>query len=242
MTKIIKCLDQGYVRLVDSMGSDLSITNAARVSYAKESQEFSERDESLLNYLIRNNEFSPFRHAALTFEIYAPLFMARQHWKYIVASTHIDDQIGWNESSRRYVTEEPAFHIPADNEWRSAPENKKQGSGDVIPAKTPALVPELSPNYGDYWTDELNEYVKTGLNLYEKAMQNGIAPEQARLFLPAYGMYVRYRWTTSLAAVMHFLDERLEHKAQYEIQQYAQAVRDLVVPIFPKAAGRYEGI
>lgn len=241
MTKI-DVLDKGYVRLVDHMGSDLSIVNAARVSYAKESAEFSDKDESLLNYLVRNKEYSPFRHAALTFEIYAPLFMARQHWKYIVASTHIDDQIGWNESSRRYVTEEPVFHIPADNEWRSAPENKKQGSGDVIPAKTPVLIPELSHNYGDYWTDELNEYVKTGLSLYEKAMQSGIAPEQARLFLPAYGMYVRYRWTASLAAVMHFLDERLEHKAQYEIQQYAQAVRDLVVPIFPKAAGRYEGI
>lgn len=228
MTKI-DVLDKGYVRLVDHMGSDLSIVNAARVSMAKESTEFSDRDESLLNYLVRNKEYSPFRHAALTFEVYAPLFMARQHWKYIVASTHIDDQIGWNESSRRYVTEEPAFHIPT--EWRMAPDNKKQGSGAVADSFTSENATHL-----------LTEYLARGEKLYQDALNAGLAPEQARLFLPAYGMYVRYRWTCSLAAVMHFLDERLEHKAQYEIQQYAQAVRDLVVPIFPKAAGRYEGI
>jgi thymidylate synthase (FAD) len=208
------------------MGSDLSITNAARVSYAKESQEFSDRDESLLNYLIRNNEYSPFRHATLTFEVYAPLFVARQWWKYTVASTHLDDQIGWNESSRRYVTEEPVFHIPT--EWRSAPKNKKQGSGGP-----------LEIDKGKVWTDALEYYIEEGEGLYKAAMDAGIAPEQARLFLPSYGMYVRWRWTTSLAAVLHFLDERLEHRAQLEIQQYAQAVRDLVVPIFPKAAGRY---
>lgn len=226
MNDRIDILDKGYVRLVDSMGSDLSITNAARVSYAKESQEFSDKDESLLNYLVRNNEYSPFRHATLTFEVYAPLFVARQHWKYTVASTHIDDQIGWNESSRRYVTEEPVFHIPT--EWRMAPDNKKQGSAGIADE-------DVSNNF----TWLLESYVAKGENLYNDALNAGIAPEQARLFLPAYGMFVRYRWTTSLAAVLHFLDERLEHRAQLEIQQYAQAVRDLVVPIFPKAAGRY---
>jgi thymidylate synthase (FAD) len=211
------------------MGSDLSIVNAARVSYAKESQEFSDRDESLLNYLIRNNEYSPFRHATLTFEVYAPLFVARQWWKYTVASTHLDDQIGWNESSRRYITEDPAFHIPT--EWRLAPDNKKQGSAGPVESEVSADT-----------TWALESFIAKGMNLYNDALNAGIAPEQARLFLPAYGMYVRWRWTTSLAAVMHFLNERLEHKAQLEIQQYAQAVRDLVVYEFPKAAGRYEGI
>lgn len=235
MTKI-DVLDQGYVRLVDHMGSDLSIVNAARVSYAKESAEFSDRDERLINFLVRNKEYSPFRHVAMTFEVYAPLFVARQWWKYTVASTHLDDQVGWNESSRRYVTEDPAFHLPAENEWRSKPANSKQGSGEPLPAETPnQKAVGCQPEYGDYWTGALADYIEEGQELYDSAMQAGIAPEQARLFLPAYGMYVRWRWTTSLAAVMHFLSERLEHKAQLEIQQYAQAVRDLVLPEFPVA-------
>jgi thymidylate synthase (FAD) len=225
LTKI-DVLDQGYVRLVDHMGSDLSIVNAARVSYAKESAEFGDKDERLLNYLIRNNEYSPFRHVALTFEVYAPLFVARQWWKYTVASTAIDDQIGWNESSRRYITEDPAYHIPI--EWRLAPDNKKQGSGE-----------NADPATSQQYTDMLKEFLAKAEDLYYLALNSNIAPEQARLFLPAYGMYVRWRWTTSLAAVMHFLNERLEHKAQLEIQNYAAAVRDLIVPIYPKALSRY---
>jgi thymidylate synthase (FAD) len=226
MTNRVEVLDQGYVRLVDHMGTDLSIVNAARVSYAKESAEFNDKDESLLNFLVRNKEYSPFRHATLTFEVYAPLFVARQWWKYTVASTHIDDQIGWNESSRRYVTEEPVYHIPT--EWRLAPENKKQGSGENADALTSEQTTYL-----------LREYLARGEDLYNQALDVGLAPEQARLFLPAYGMYVRWRWTASLAAVLHFLDERLEHKAQREIQEYAKAVRDLTVPVFPKAAAQY---
>ena len=225
MTKI-DVLDKGYVRLVDHMGTDLSIVNAARVSYAKESTEFSDKDERLIDFLVRNKEYSPFRHVALTFEVYAPLFVARQWWKYTVASTHLDDQIGWNESSRRYVTEEPEFHIPT--EWRLAPANKKQGSGD-----------NADPVTSDNTTKLLQEYIARGEDLYNQALDTGLAPEQARLFLPAYGMYVRWRWTTSLAAVLHFLDERLEHKAQLEIQNYAKAVRDLIVPLFPKGAEPY---
>ena len=107
--KIIEVLDKGYIRLVDALGHDLSIVNAARVSYDKESLEFEPRDEKLIKFLIREGHTSPLRHAALTFEVYAPLMVARQWWKYAVASTHIDDQNGWNESSRRYITEQEEF-------------------------------------------------------------------------------------------------------------------------------------
>jgi thymidylate synthase (FAD) len=118
----IDVLDKGYVRLVDHMGSDISVVNAARVSYDKESQELTERDGKLINFLIREKHTSPFRHAALTFEVYAPLVVARQWWKYAVASSHVDDQNGWNESSRRYITEDEEFYIPTANQWRSKPE------------------------------------------------------------------------------------------------------------------------
>ncbi len=219
----IKVLDEGYVRLVDTLGDDISVVNAARVSYDKESIEFTERDGKLLDFLIREGHTSPFRHAALTFEVYAPLFVARQWWKYAVASTHVDDQNGWNESSRRYLTEEEQFYVPESTEWRSKPENSKQGSGAPI-----------TDGLGMAYTNKLIKIIADGTQAYHDAMDDGIAPELARLFLPAYGMYVRWRWTTSLQGVMTFLDQRLEHDAQVEIQKYAIAVRDLSQQAFPE--------
>lgn len=222
-------LDQGYVRLVNHMGSDLTVVNAARVSYAKESQELAERDVRLIRFLAREGHTSPFRHAMLQFEVYAPLMVARQWWKYVVGSAHYegtgDSLEAWNESSRRYVTEEPAFYIPAADQWRGQPENSKQGSGD-------AIVWEQ----GEKYTSELMEYVELGLRKYEKALAEGVCAEQARLFLPAYGMYVRWYWTASLQSVCHFLNQRLAHDAQREIQAYAKAVWALTQPLFPYAA------
>ena len=104
---ITKVLDHGYVRMLGSLGSDIDVVNAARVSYDKEVLEFSDKDSSLLSYLIKHKHDSTLRHCAISFEIYAPLMVARQWYKHAVASTHLDDQLGWNESSRRYVTEEP---------------------------------------------------------------------------------------------------------------------------------------
>lgn len=223
MKKIkISVLDKGYVRLVDQLGNDTSVVNAARVSYDKESQGFDEKDAKLLQFLIREGHTSPFRHAALTFEVYAPLFVARQWWKYAVASTHIDDQNGWNESSRRYITEDEEFYVPNSKEWRSKPENSKQGSGDPLDEYT-----------GSIHTNYLEQYIESGLEMYRTALEDGVAPEQARLFLPAYGMYVRWRWTVSLQGVMTFLDQRLGHDAQVEIQEYAKAVRNLSAQAFP---------
>ena len=221
--KSIKVLDKGYVRLVDVLGSDLSIVNAARVSYDKESTEFGLKDEKLIDFLIREGHTSPLRHAALTFEVYAPLMVARQWWKYAVASTHIDDQNGWNESSRRYITEQEEFYIPEATEWRSKPENSKQGSG----------VP-LNEDIGYSYTELLTDHVKNGEKYYQMALQDNVAPELARLFLPAYGMYARWRWTVSLQGVLTFLDQRLEHDAQVEIQEYAKAVKRLSADAFPR--------
>ena len=220
--KSVNVLDRGYVRLVDTLGDDLSIVNAARVSYDKESAEFSERDVKLINFLIREEHTSPLRHAALTFEVYAPLMVARQWWKYAVSSTHIDDQNGWNESSRRYITEKEEFYIPQNDEWRTKPENSKQGSGPVMD-----LV------QGQPLTEKLEFITGLGVKMYEEALANGVAPELARLFLPAYGMYVRWRWTVSLQGAMTFLEQRLPHDAQVEIQEYAKAVSTLTNVAFP---------
>lgn len=219
----VDVLDKGYVRLVDHMGDDLRIVNAARVSYDKASTEWTDKDKSLLEFLMREGHTSVLRHAALTFECYAPLMVARQWWKHAVGSTYAEDQNGWNESSRRYVTENEEFYLPT--EWRSKPENSKQGSGFGEIAESDMV---------ENWTDVLEAYQRFGTSLYEEAMRVGIAPEQARLFLPANGLYVRFYWTTSLAALLHFLALRVDAHAQHEIQQYGQAILGLVEPVFPE--------
>lgn len=224
---IIHVLDKGYVRLDDHMGNDLAIVNAARVSNAKKSYELSAGDVRLIEFLLREDHTSPFRHATLKFEFKAPLMVARQHWKYVVGSDHTMD--GWNESSRRYVTADEEFYIPQANEWRSTPASKKQGSGDPVPFEI-----------GSFAMAFLMDHVDRSLKYYRWAMDNNICAEQARLFLPAYGLYVNYIWTASLQSVMHFLSQRLEHDAQKEIQEFAKAVRTLAEPIFPKCFELFE--
>lgn len=220
MENTIKCLDKGYVRLVDSMGSDLTVCNSARISYDKQSTELTEKDERLIKFLAREGHTSPFRHATLQFEMYAPLMIARQHFKYIVGSDHTMD--AWNESSRRYVTEEGEFYIPDINEWRSAPENSKQGSGEP-----------LDDTSGQYFTEALLAHVERSEALYEEAQRAGVCTEQARLFLPAYGMYVRYYWTASVQSVAHLINQRIQGDAQKEFQDYARAIKDLALLKFP---------
>lgn len=218
----IDVLDKGYVRYIKHMGDDLDVVNTAKASFDRASLTFEEKEARLLAFLVREEHTSTFRHSAITLEVYAPLLVARQWWKYVVASTHVDDQNGWNESSRRYITEDVEFYLPWDDQWRSAPENKKQGSGETI-----------DPSVGKDFTSWLYMYQDQGHDLYDRAIGAGIAPEQARLFLPAYGLYVRWRWTFSLGAGLHFLHQRLAHDAQKEIFWYAEAVRDVLSEHFP---------
>lgn len=229
MTQTINVLDKGYVRYVKHWGDDLDVANSARASFMKESEEFGDSDRKLLAYLIRKNEWSPFRHSGVTIEIKAPLMVARQWWKYVVGSDHT--MVAWNEASRRYITMEPEFYVPTGVEWRSVPENKKQGSGGPID-----LVD------GTALTLDLLEYIDRGIVLYEKALAMDVAPEQARLLLPAYGMYTVWRWSDSINSMAHFLTERLADGAQHEITDYARAVRDLVMPYFSVSLGAFQDV
>lgn len=213
-------LDHGYLLTLDTMGSDLTIVNSARVSFDKSVESLGRRDYSLIDYLISHRHDSVLRHCAMSFEIYAPLFVARQWWKHHVGATAVDDQNGWNESSRRYVTEEPQFYVPAS--WRAASDNKKQGSSGEVP-----------DDISDKYSDILRYFADTGMNMYEQAMNDGIATEQARLFLPAYSMYIRWRWTASLNALLNFIDLRRHDGAQWEIQQYANVLAEEVKKAFP---------
>lgn len=218
----IRVLDKGYVRYVDSMGDDLTAINAAKASFLKSSTEFGNKEQSLLNYLIRNSEFSPFRHATIQFEIKAPLQVCRQLWKYSVGSQHGEHYLAWNEASRRYLTTEIEFYIP--EQFLSAPDNKKQGSGDPV-----------SSNVNETWRREFQKTFDKLKALYDEAIKDGICPQQARGILPAYNLYTTWQWTTSLQSVSFFLKERLSQNAQDEIREYAKQILKLTYQRFPKS-------
>lgn len=217
----IKVLDKGYVRLRDALGDDRTVANSARVSFDKRTEELGEKDERLISFLAREDHTSPFRHAVLQFEIFAPLMIARQWHKYEIGSNN-SEFTAWNESSRRYVTENEEFYIPKADEWRSYPDDVKQGSGEPI-----------DKDIGDGYTYRLERYIALGESFYTDALKEGIAPEQARLFLPAYGMYVRWYWTASLQSVSHLIKQRTADDAQAEFREYAEAVKELAEDKFP---------
>lgn len=221
-------LSYGIARLRNTMGDDLDVVNVAKVSYSKESPTFKTREERLLRFLADNEHSSPFRHQIVQFEVYCPLMVARQWWKYRIGSTvmeqssfDFDTMESWNESSRRYITEKEQFLLV--DIFREAPENSKQGSG-------PPVTEELNA----YYKNELWNHTMEGLQLYKSALADGICAEQARLFLPAYGLYVRFIWTVSLLGFLHFLEQRLEDDAQKEIQDYARDCAKQVQPCFPR--------
>src|SRR5690625_4603550 len=150
--------------------------------------------------------------------------IARQWWKYVVGSVHVMD--AWNESSRRYITENEEFYVPAPSEWRSYPDNVKKGSGEPV-----------DEDAGERLTFKLLNHIEMSEMYYRQALEDGIAPEQARLFLPAYGMFVRWYWTASLQSVAHLIRQRTAPDAQYEFQLYAEAVKELAIEKFPVSLG-----
>jgi len=221
MNELIDVLDHGYVTIrAATPESDLSVVNAARASFDRDTDILREKDQRLIYYLAKHDHTSPFRHAFFTFEIKAPLLVARQWWKYVTGSDHTMDS--WNEVSFRYVTpEEPEFYVPT--EWRRRPEgNVKQGSGEL-----------LDPYVGKVISKDLQDATDEALGGYRYALAQGVAPEQARLFLPAYAMYTRWRWSCSLQSLGLFLKQRLADDAQYEIREYAKAVQVLATPHAP---------
>ena len=215
--------DHGYVRLADSMGDELSIVNAARVSFDKESEELNNKDIGLLKFLVKHKHDSVLRHNFMTFEVLAPLLVARQWYKHAVASTHLDDQMGWNESSRRYITENNSYFIPHFDEWRYAPEDLKQGSSSE----------PIDKDLGVMLTTLMQRHVEKCEEIYVEAIARGVAPEQARLFLPAYALNVRWRWSASLNAVLNFLSLRTAPDSQAEIRRYAFQVETIVKEKYP---------
>ena len=209
----ITVLDRGFVRLIDHMGTDLTVVNAARVSFGKRKEAFDGKDAELVDYLAQNEHTAPFRHAYLTFHVKAPIFVFRQWMKHRIASD-------FNEISGRYVEfKEEEFFIPAS--FRQQAKVNKQGSDG-----------EIEEGHRQPAQDTYLEACRQSLAHYRKLIELGVCREQARCVLPL-ALYSEVYWTASLQAVAHFLHLRLDAHAQWEIRQYAQAVRDLTEPLFP---------
>lgn len=212
------------VELLDTMGTDLTVANVARVSFDKQSEweydlEKAERilpakDIKLINYLATHDHWSPFAHTFLSFRIKAPIFVARQLVKHQVG-------LSWNEVSRRYVDSEPEFWIP--KELRGRTENVKQGSGDALIGRTQASA--------QGW---LKHHTEESLGVYNYLLQTGVAPEQARMVLPLNTM-TEWVWSGSLMAFARVCKQRLDPHAQAECREVAEQIDERLRWAFPES-------
>lgn len=198
------------VDLIDHMGTDLTVVNAARVSFDKTSSTLDDKDIKLIKYLARHNHWSPFSHCFLQFRIKAPIFIARQLAKHQVG-------LSWNEVSRRYVDSPPEFYEPET--WRGKPENVKQGSdGEAKSQYFPNLY--------------LGDVTELALNNYDKMIVQGVAPEMARMVLPQ-NMYTEWYWSGSLYAFSRVCQLRLDKTSQLEVQEIAVKLSAHCWSLFP---------
>ena len=218
------------VDLIDHMGNDLTVVNAARVSMDKISKfickdngpSLTKEDSKLITYLAKHNHWTPFGHPQVTFRIKAPIFVARQLGKHQVGMV-------WNEVSRRYVDSEPEFFAPEGHTgddgyryhgWRKAADNVKQGSTDEVAD----LIP-LSQNV-------VSNYAHEAIVAYTSLLKSGVCPEQARMVLPQ-SMYTEWYWTGSLAAWSRVCKLRLDPHTQRETQDIAKRVSVCMSDLFP---------
>lgn len=233
----VDVLDCGHVSYVSHMGSDLTVVNAARVSFNKESNwekrkiyddigeadehvheidALSNKDEKLIRYLAKNQHWTPFAHPQITIRIKTPIFIRAQLGKHQVG-------LVMNEISRRYVTFDPEFYTPA---WRTAPKNgAKQGSDDFMFQSQE----DQDCKFVDF---EYENILNMALDCYNKMLEKGIAPEQARSILPQ-SMYTEWWWTGSLYAFSRIYNQRIEIHSQWESREYAKAIGYIVSSLFP---------
>ena len=192
-------------------GDDLLVVNAARVSFAKESKELSSKDAKLIHYLAEHKHCLPFRHPTVTFRCKAPLFVARQLGKHQVG-------FSWSEESRRYISSQPEFYFP--DKWRKKADNVKQGSLDE-PVDNEEYV-------ADIYTQVLG-FIRAA---YTELLDNGVAPEQARLVFPSCAM-INWVWTGSLLGWAQLYRERSVDSAQVETREFVKLIGKEMEKLFP---------
>ena len=217
----IDVLDKGYIEVVDSLGDDLTPVNAARVSFDGFSEEFTDKDRKLSKFLIKHKHFSPFRHQHVMFIIKAPEFVMRQWYKHVVGiettSAHVTKDHAWNEISGRYVPYDE-FYEPT--EFRKQSEDNKQASDGLVEDQIKATM---------MWREAQTKTIET----YKELLDMGMAKEQARSILPLT-VYTKVWWTASFQSIMNFIELRDEPTSQVEIQEYARALKEIMLDIFPE--------
>lgn len=214
------------VELLDSMGTDLSVVQSARVSFGKESEWFyikdgdgvikqvlNNKDARLLKYLAENKHWSPFSHPQISLRITAPLYVRSQLYKHKVGGTE-------NEVSRRYITYKPVFDIPT--QWRRAAANVKQGSSDTLVHIDPSMQFHI-----DKWAEQT-------MQLYGDLLLLGVCPEQARAVLPVCSE-TSWVWTGSLYFFARVCNLRLDPHAQKETRDVAERISNIVGELFPES-------
>ena len=200
-----------FVKLIDSMGTDLSVVNAARVSFGKRKEEFTEGDKFLIKYLAEHGHWSPFAHCSAQFHIKAPVFVARQLVKHQVG-------LSWNEISRRYVDTEVEFYEV--DKWRGRSKDKKQGSEGTLEDKHGICQ----------WSKTKIE--NAALESYKGLLEQGVAPEQARMILPQ-SMMTEWYWSGTLYAFARVCNLRCASDAQYETRIVANLINKECGKLFP---------
>ncbi len=206
------------VELIDSMGDDLTVVNAARVSFGKRVSEFDDlKDGKLISYLAKHNHWSPFGHCSAQFHIKAPVFVARQLVKHQIGLT-------WNEISRRYVDDEPVFFEP--DVWRGKADDKKQGSSDD----------SIDINPEKWMVNDYQQVLKTAKWTYEELLRKGVCPEQARMVLPQ-SMITEWYWSGTLYAFARVCNLRCKPDAQKETRTIANKIDLYMTKLFPASWG-----
>jgi thymidylate synthase (FAD) len=215
----IRVLDHGFVRLVDYLGNDSRIVQAARVSYGEGTKTVRE-DAALIDFLLRNRHTSPFEMVELTLHVKAPIFVARQWLRHRSASV--------NETSGRYSVLPDEFYLPDPEQVRAQGKRSRQvGEGQV--------APEAAQRASEAFSSALRQSYQT----YEALLEDGVAREMAREVLPV-GLYTEFYWKQDLHNLFHFLRLRMDWHAQYEIRAYGDAVARCVQAVAPVAYQAFE--
>ena len=216
-------LDKGFVEVIDTLGSDLTVVNSARVSFGKRKEVYDKSDRALVKFLAKHKHFSPFRHMMVQFHLKAPEFVMRQWYKHVVGiettSSYPTKDHAWNEISGRY-TPVSDYYIP--EVWRKQSDDNKQASKG-----------ELDDLHQKRMRHLYDRYLLEVERVYETMVQTGMAKEQARIVLPL-SQYTEVYWTASFQAIMNFIDLRDEKTAQWEIQQYAKCLKEMMYDIYPE--------
>jgi thymidylate synthase (FAD) len=219
--------DIGYVQLVDHMGSDKTIVNAARVSFGVEKESVNERDKKLIKYLIEHKHTSTLEHNIVTFKFCVPMFVRSQHMRHRTWS--------YNEISRRYTDKDLKFYQPS--RFRTQHESNRQASNE-----TDLTNPSIAPTFLDTYAtanEAIGLWTEYSLDFFDKLIDKGVCREQARMILPQ-NLYTEYYGTVNLNNLLKFIDLRLHEGAQWEIQQVAKACLTIAHELWPVPVSHFK--